>query len=317
MLARVFYLPELAMFAIALVTISSYGPDHWFTSFLAGMRLHLAGGLLLMTLFCLLIYRNPFHIAGALLATAVLAHSYIILQSKAIELTPDESINQPALKVVEFNILWDNKRGKEVVDWIIQSNADIAFILEAFPLHEHMEQIEKAYPYRIGCDTHKYRCDLMLLSKFPLNNIRRETFSNHCFERLFIADIEWEDQTVHLAAIHLNKPFEGTAHHRELYRARRLLNKRKGPLIVAGDFNSSILADTVQNFMTKLDLNTVPFEPNTWPVSGTALGLPIDHIMTRLPLAMRNHSRLPDAMGSNHYGLQTEVVLLDDSAKKQ
>jgi endonuclease/exonuclease/phosphatase (EEP) superfamily protein YafD len=55
-------------------------------------------------------------------------------------------------------------------------------------------------------------------------------------------------------------------------------------------------------------------EPNTIPVDAPALGLAIDHVFVRDPLRIETLTREADPLGSNHFGLIADLVLIDPTA---
>ena len=113
----------------------------------------------------------------------------------------------------------------------------------------------------------------------------------------------WGNTLFSWVAIHLTKPFFGSIHQEELRDAAAALAGIKGPFILAGDFNSGILATDVQDFMGGAwACASLVGSRTTWPVFAPAIGLPIDHIMISDPLAFERLERLPDAIGSNHFG---------------
>ena len=52
-----------------------------------------------------------------------------------------------------------------------------------------------------------------------------------------------------------------------------------------------------------------PAYPPTWPVELGPLGVPLDNVFTRAPLAVQSVEAIPDPMGSNHRGLLAGIAL--------
>ncbi|WP_373236706.1 endonuclease/exonuclease/phosphatase family protein [Cohaesibacter celericrescens] len=300
-----------------MLIVVSYMPDFWFASFLAGMRFHLAVWMLLSALLGWAIQRDRFHSVFVVLGLMVLGQCIYVLQSNGFQPASQMTQGRPSIAVLSFNILENNKKSKDVVELIETSGADVAILLESKPLAKHLDRLSLTYGHRVGCGAKTPSCDLMILSKRPLNNIAVQTLSGFRPDRFIKAEIDLAGQSIQLAAVHIVKPYFGYTQAAELRKIYYSLNKVDKPLLLAGDFNSSVLATNIQSFMTALNLNTVPFEPNTWPVIGTVLGLPIDHVMTSKPLAIKGLERLPDNYGSNHFGLMAEIVLMDDSKRAQ
>jgi endonuclease/exonuclease/phosphatase (EEP) superfamily protein YafD len=85
-------------------------------------------------------------------------------------------------------------------------------------------------------------------------------------------------------------------------------------MVLAGDFNASILTGDVRGFLKRTRLMTFQDEPNTIPVNAPAIGLAIDHVFVRDPLRINTLTRVPDPLGSNHFGLIADLVLIDPTA---
>ena len=293
----------------SLLLFFSYISDSWFASFLAGMRLHLGMWVLLAALFVSATLRSRYSIAFILLALLSLAHSACAIQTRGQQPDEGRSVSRPSFRFMSFNLLGDNARGQDIADMIRQTRPDIIFTLESKPIYKQLEQLGQIYPYRVGCGEQTRTCDLMIQSRWPLKNIEVHTLSSYRRDRLITAEVELSGRWIQLVAIHLPKPYFGPIYGRALTNALEQLRDKDKPMLLAGDFNSSILGRYVQDFMDALQLKTIPFEPPTWPVFGTTFGLPIDHIMTRQPLVIDHLERLPDNLGSNHYGLMADIVL--------
>ncbi len=106
-----------------------------------------------------------------------------------------------------------------------------------------------------------------------------------------------------LAAAHLAKPYFDEYHRNELNRISSTIAAVSGPLILGGDFNSSSIAPDMQDFLLDTDLKKAQWEPATWPIDAGAFGIAIDHIYARSPATLMRLERLPQNLGSNHFGL--------------
>lgn len=292
-----------------VVTLAfSYLPGIWLASFVAGLRLHLSAVLIVLALFCLCLHRGPSAFVFLVLGGLFLAHCIYLTKEYAHPVNEVGSGTEKSLRFISFNILGVNERGADIADMIEKSGADLVFTMESHPLKQHLTELEKIYPYQVGCGEQTKHCSSMIFSKMPLKNVGVYSLGNLYRERLVTADIEFSGRKIHLASIHLSKPYFDFLHESEIWQAYRRLKDKTGPMLMAGDFNSAILARDMRDFLGSLDLKTAPDEPNTWPVKGTALGVPIDHILTRQPLGIKSIRRLDEAYGSNHFGLIAELV---------
>ncbi|AJY48110.1 hypothetical protein TM49_10370 [Martelella endophytica] len=295
-----------AILAILLCLLPSLSRD-WFSAFIGGMRLHIAIAAFLFSLAFICIGRTAWHapplfIAAALLLYVGYLHETVVQRAAAG--TPGASF-----RLIEFNMLGDNDRGGDIAAWLIAEKADVIYALESGPLRAHLPELEKVYPYRIGCGEMTTRCDLMMLSRHPLEDGKLLSMGSLRSERFIRASIELDGRQVNLVAAHFTKPFFDAIQQDELRVAQRRLRRIEGPVVLGGDFNSSLLSPDIIAFMKASGLRAHAHEPRTWPVNIPAIGLPIDHILVRAPAHIDSLKRMPDALGSNHFGLIADISL--------
>lgn len=311
------YLPGVGLLPLALMVIASYIPGFWVSSFLAGMRLHLGVALVALAAFCLLIQRLPVYWVALCIGIATLAHFFYLTSSNAYQPSAEIVKDRPWFRVISFNLQAGNQQGRKILDLFEKLDASVVITQESSPLIYHLGRVKALFPYRVGCGELIQHCDLMIMSRYPIRNPEVVTLGDYFSERFIKAEIEVEGTVVQLVAMHLTKPFYGPIHQQELARAAEALGDTTKPVLLAGDFNSSILANDVQHFMRTFELKTAKREPNTWPIKRTFLGLPIDHIMTSSPLAIKRLGRLSSSFGSNHYGLVADIVLMKEEGNLQ
>src|SRR5262249_20081766 len=155
----------------------------------------------------------------------------------------------------------------------------------------------------IGCGTDTDGCDTLVLSKRPFTEQKVNDLGTLWKNRLTTAVIDFDGTPVSFLFPHLSKPYFDEFQNLELQELLNAVYALPGPMVVAGDFNSAILAPRIQNFLRRASLKNVFPEPATWPVRAGSFGIAIDHVFARAPLALISTSRLSDSLGSNHFGL--------------
>ena len=80
-------------------------------------------------------------------------------------------------------------------------------------------------------------------------------------------------------------------------------------LVLAGDFNADSLALDMRYFLRRNGMTAAGWEPATWPVRAGRFGIAIDHIYRRKGLIPLGVWRLPDNLGSNHFGLVADFAI--------
>lgn len=281
----------------------------WLLSFLYSLQLHATLACLAGTVLALALRRHVYGVFLLAWAAALVIHALVMLQEFRREPGP-QALAAPHFRLLSFNIMGDNsENGEGIADYILSSRADVAVILEARPLFSQLGRLARVFPHRIGCDTDGEGCDLLLLSRRPFVETMKASLSDLRKNRFALARIDFAGRTLNIAAAHLTKPYYDQYHDEELYNLGELIEATEGPLLVAGDFNSDIIAPDMQAFIRNGDLATAPGEPRTWPVRAGAYGIAIDHVFARAPAELIETRRIADAFGSNHYGLVSEFAI--------
>ena len=297
----------LAVLAL-LLGISPSLTQFWFFSFIGGMRVHIASVALCLAILSVALDRSIWT-TGLFFIAIVFALWVWHLHQTTLQPSQQPAENTRALKFIEFNILGDNKSGAEIADWLIRQDADIVYTLESEPLRPYLDALSKTYPYRAGCGELVSNCDLMMMSKYPLENPKVMSLGKLGYNRYIRAGIDVGGARATFVAMHLTKPYYEDLHAEQLRRAEGYLKNEEGPLVLAGDFNSSLLSPDILTFLKDTNLRAFDHERRTWPVEAPAIGLPIDHILVRAPAHIGSLKRIPDNMGSNHYGLIALISL--------
>lgn len=296
--------------SVVLIVLSlRYVTDYWILAFVYSLQTHIAIVCIAVILASLLFKRHWY--TGFLLVVGLFLaiHPFFMLREFA---TAPESVDagQQVFRLMSFNILNSNfPNGEKIADAVIASNADVVFILEAPPITSQMQRISQAYPYHIGCGEGMQKCGLVVLSKRPFIDSTVKSLSDLWSNRMVRVSIDLGGQPVNFVAVQLAKPYFDEFHMFELYNLSRVLRDIKGPLVLAGDFNSAIIAPDMQRFLRANQLKNVYPEPTTWPILAGRYGISIDHVFARAPLRLKSVNRIEDDMGSNHFGLMSEFLI--------
>ncbi|WP_313616516.1 endonuclease/exonuclease/phosphatase family protein [Agrobacterium sp.] len=282
-----------------------YIKDFWLFSFTYSFQLHIGITGAVAAIIFFLVLRSRYMLFLLAWAIALSAHA-TMLRYEFVS-PAGEAVTGHPFKLISFNVLGDNYvNGARIADFIARSGADVVYVMEGAPLAPYLARIAEAYPHRIGCMVATETCDLLVFSKYPLEDARFVTLSDLRRDRMAVAKVTAADTTINLVALHVTKPYFDDYHEEELHVASRIMRALQGPLIVGGDFNSSAIAPDMRRFQQRNNLHVSNFEPATWPIEAGHFGIPIDHVFSRMPATMTSLTRLPDAMGSNHYGLEAE-----------
>ncbi len=308
MKARLTCVASMAIIA-ALFSISiRYVRDFWLLAFVNSFQLHIAVLAALACIICFFVLRSRLFVALLAWSLVLAAHAV----SMQYDFVTDRQYPAGAkpFRLMSFNVLRENRRSAEsIADAILSSQADVVYIMEAAALRSVLPRLQQTYPYRLGCGAGTQSCDLLMLSKRPLRDARIGTLSYVSPERAGFAQINLDGVTLNLAQVHLTKPYFDENHGEELLNLSYVLKNMKGPVILGGDFNSASVVPDMRRFMENVELEKVSWEPATWPIKAGRFGIAIDHVFARKPATLISVQRMPNNLGSNHYGLTADFMI--------
>ncbi|AVA22312.1 endonuclease/exonuclease/phosphatase family protein [Rhizobium sp. LEGMi198b] len=299
----------LATLALAILA-ARYVTDVWLLAFFESLQTHISLFGIGLALLALLFKRHWYAVFLVAVGAGLAVHSVVMLR----EYAASPPLNPPAaadasksFTLLSFNIEDSNfENGTRIADLIVNSKADVVEIFEAGPIQSEMKRITAVYPNRIGCGIMTSDCDSLLLSKRPFQTQVMHSLGSLWDNRFVLATIDMDGQPVNFVSAHLSKPYFDEFHGIELDILGPILKDIQGPLIVAGDFNASVIAPDMRGFLNDTGLRHTFPEPATWPIMAGAYGISIDHVFARPPLRLKSVQQITDAMGSNHFGLMTE-----------
>ena len=236
------------------------------------------------------------------------------------------------LKVVSFNLSFDNPDPAKAADFLAKSGADVIGLAEVTPEAKAalMAKLKSVYPHSVDCIGQDRFCELMLLSKRPL----RYPFAGKVGGKLTYvasADIDWQGNAISIALTHVVLPFvkpdfaplaawippddpspllAGTPLLWQSMQTAvvaayaRTLGQDK---IVMGDFNSAPWSDVQVAFRNATALENRGPLVLSWPASlPPPLRVPIDPVFVGGSLVIRNLSAGPN-LGSDHLPMIAEI----------
>lgn len=300
----------LATLAVGILS-ARYVTSLWILAFFESLQTHFSLIAIALALVALLFRRHWYGVLVLAAGVALLVHSIVMLGEYAAPSIRDtSSARAPGFRLLSFNIENSNfENGARIADFILASQADVVEIFEAEPLLSQMDRITQLYPYRIGCGSMTPDCDSLLLSKRPFRTQEIRSIGGLWNNRFILANIDMDGQPMNFVTTHLSKPYFDDFHENELDLLARRIDRMSDPLILAGDFNAAVIAPDMREFLAATGLRHVYPEPATWPIEAGAYGIAIDHVFARAPLRLISVKRIPDAMGSNHFGLMTEFSI--------
>ena len=296
--------------ALVIGTLSlRYVTGFWLLALIFSLHLHVALAAMSGAALALLVRRGRTAMILMLASTGLLAHG-IWMKYEVVPTRTVASEQDIPFRILSFNLLASNlENGDRIAEMLVASGADAAVLMEATPIRRHLAEISSTYPYRIGCGDVSPHCDLVVLSRHPIRTARYESLSDLRADRFVLAELDVGGQSLHLAGVHLTKPYYDDYHWLELRDLNRHIEGLGDRLVLAGDFNADSLALDMRYFLRRNGMTAAGWEPATWPVRAGRFGIAIDHIYRRKGLIPLGVWRLPDNLGSNHFGLVADFAI--------
>jgi endonuclease/exonuclease/phosphatase (EEP) superfamily protein YafD len=219
------------------------------------------------------------------------------------------------LRVYTHNV-WDEHPDLQQLETALQAvEADVLVLIEVDPAKVPLlQRLAARYPYASSC-AHRRGCATAVLSRFPILAGGADMASPH--GRRDGPPIAWARidasarglGTVTVIGTHIHRPTRSPMLHvRQMQTLIGLIHTVKGPLIVAGDFNTSPWSASYRNLLEATQLEPAARLLPTWPMTPvSAPQFAIDHIFVSKDLAVARSGAAP-ATGSDHAPIFADIT---------
>jgi len=202
-------------------------------------------------------------------------------------ITDTHDDNKPVAEfvVIQSNLQHGNQQYDKLFKLVEQASPDLLVLLEVDEAwQKELHVLDHRYPFQQVIPRHD-NFGIAILSRWPLHNIKVLQL-DPMFTPSIQADVAMGEHTITLLATHPVPPIN-----QQLYLARNeqfnnislLANQRRQyPMMIIGDFNSSMWSDDYQILLQGSGLKNVRqgfgILP-TWPVNIPPLMIPLDHTL--------------------------------------
>jgi endonuclease/exonuclease/phosphatase (EEP) superfamily protein YafD len=242
-------------------------------------------------------------IALAALLTAVNAGS--ILEAMQGAASEAESGDKRFLRLVTFNVGFDNDRIDSVHKFLIETHADIVVLQEC--TLEHMRRLHKGldarYPYRVG------EISIAIFSRYPIKTDGRIDRIGYPDPILFLArwvEVDVNGKPIEVVGTHLVRPFHPALQKHDLTALSHFVRNRELPIIVAGDFNLTPWTYQLNRFVRSTKLGRFNTFHHTWP-------MPVPFVAISNVFASREFVKIATfrgpSLGSDHWPIIVDIAL--------
>nr|WP_210407508.1 endonuclease/exonuclease/phosphatase family protein [Hydrocoleum sp. CS-953] len=208
----------------------------------------------------------------------------------------------------------NNQQYNQAIALIKKENPDIAVFQEVSEKWaEELKVLRQNYPYVFHFQDNRI-FGKSIYSKIPLENQDIKIISKRYKRTSLVTELKVAEKPISLIVTHLAVPITRISfqvRNQELKVLGNYVSKLESPVIVVGDFNTSIWSPYYQKFVQKTGLrngrNGFGIQPS-WPTNLPLLYIPIDHCLVSPEIQVLN-SQIGKNLGSDHLPLITDVAI--------
>jgi endonuclease/exonuclease/phosphatase (EEP) superfamily protein YafD len=287
------------------------GNWHWLPELFSHFFIQYALLLLILTPF--LFWDRAGHWRWAALVVCALLGYLMLSFWLPADDAPQTQAPTTRLRILQFNAA---RNTEPLTHWLMQhrQEVDVVLVQETGPdFAAAMAALEEEFPYRLAQLESAF--GIALLSRYPLHEARTLKLVDADFPALE-AYIIAPSGPLHFVGIHPPPPLsEELARWRNRYMKKLLpLLENTQPVLVLGDFNSTVWSPRLREFMDKTHLRDAQrgFGPlASWPAAtaryGGILGIPIDLMLVSDTLRVEERHAMPP-LGSDHLPILTHIA---------
>lgn len=208
-----------------------------------------------------------------------------------------------ALKIISFNISYQNPDITPVLDFLRRENADVVVVIEVSEAwRKAFKGLSDIYPHQLFGPPYQdqhvrpHRVGLLAKHQWEETGIEFSEVSSRAYA--VWATFPAASPSLTVAGVHLKNPILGPFSHQEaeVDALTSVVRQFSGPVIVAGDFNMTPFSTRYGNLLEETGLRRASGGLNTtWPSMITPLALALDHFLVNSTVkraAMRVGPRL-------------------------
>ena len=238
---------------------------------------------------------------AAPVATAQAAFSKVVAQTSGQSLT-----------VLALNTWHQHGDAQRLERYLATTPADVVVLSEFGPDKRAMlANLKAAYPFQVDC-ADQWPCSLALLSRLPLEaaGVGRIPSDEQGGAHGDMPAFVWAKLGARLTIIgtHLHRPSRDPwRHERQVSALAHLVRHIDGPLVLAGDLNTSPWSNAFRKLRAATGLAPASVLMPTWPAWPLALPqVALDHILVSGELAVAAAGAGP-AVGSDHLPVWAQI----------
>lgn len=299
--------------ALAIVSLASFfGTWVWWLDVLANFRAQYVVGLLLLGLALILVrWRRT----GVTVLAVAVVNLVPVLGLYLGSPGPSEP-SAPSIRVMSFNLLSDNVRYSEVIDYIRSVDPDLVLLHEASrPWEVAVEAADLEY------EVIRPRADTLIFGTLVMVRGEEIEAISYGFAESQPRAVEisyrptgWPEG-IDVLSTHPLAPTESARaelRDAQLAFAAEWASSRQGPLVIVGDFNATPWSWPFRHLVSETGLHNSQWgfglQASFPTTSNVLLRVPIDHLLHNDRLVVRDR-QLGPSLGSDHFPLVVDLEL--------
>ncbi len=297
----------MAILSLACIWLGSLGRYGWFLDLLSHFRLQYMVVCVVVLLLALIRRRTWLVFVTVISLLWNLQIVYAFNQTADVLQTTDEK----PLRVMTFNVMFDNDNHVAVIEHVMKANADIVCLLETDETwRTSLEPLRVKYPYRFeGMNEGKF--GIACFTRLPMKSSELKRFTVWGLPTLLLT-LDHLGRRLTFIGTHPMPPIGGLNAHEwrsQLSEIGSMVSSIEGEVIVAGDFNATPWCEGMRLLCEKSGLqfrSVDPVWPPTWGLR-LPMMISIDHVLVKGGLTVRKREIGPD-LGSDHRPVLVEIV---------
>ncbi len=214
------------------------------------------------------------------------------------------------LKVLQSNLLFQNKHYEKLLSFVRQETPDIAAFMEIKgEWNQQLETLRDILPYAV------LKGDTALYSSLPLERVYEGSLDSE--KRGVVAQISLPEKVLTIVLAHTHIPVSKNLfkkRNQQLEAIADYVAPLNNPALVLGDFNISLWSPIYRKFVKNSNLQNARsgfgIMP-TWPTPNPLLSIPIDHCFVNREIQVLKTRKGPN-IGSDHLPLVTDLGVLKE-----
>jgi vancomycin resistance protein VanJ len=282
----------------------------------------LSGGVIYLTKYYDLFdkkYLQKYRIFHAVLVVGLVAWLYAVTYSFTLQSPAPVAVasSNSTFRFATYNTLFTNTNFEKPVKYLLDQEVDVAVFQEVGVGELRAIQEQLGYPYgRLAENaSESFFGSVGIISRLPVRSVSVTPLTEGY--AIVRAEIETpSNQNAVFYGVHLTAPFSGKKYRQNLQETRILADMIAGetlPVIVGGDFNTTVFSPKLQEFNRAARNVVKPITSGGWPQCswvgyGPLLCMRIDQVYIPKDAALHGVTISPD-LGSDHRMIVTELSL--------